>query len=279
MSTVTLEDARPMLEAEVRKEMATKKVYDLSQAYDDARSKGANLADAAQKAGVPVATVGPVTQQGGGLDNQPVPGLNPRILEEAFALPPGGESELSESGDGEYFAVKVEKVLPPSMPPLAEIRPALVAEWMRQEIAHRIEARANDLSARVKKGEKLDAVAASAGYPVTRLAGLSRQSAGQDPSMPREILGRAFATRPGEVFVGPTTNTYVIGQSSNVRMEATPIAAQATEAQRGQMTQAVFGELGAAAQIAARAKLKATADPAKARAAVGLEPEEAAQKK
>jgi peptidyl-prolyl cis-trans isomerase D len=271
----TLEDARPMLEAEIRKDMATQKVYDQSQAYDDAHSKGLNLADAAAKAGAPVVTVGPVSQQGAGPDNQPIPGLNPRILEEAFALPPGGESDLTEAGEGEYFAVKVEKIQPPSMPPLAEIRPQLAAEWVRQDIARRIEARANELAARVKKGEKLDAVAASAGYPVSRVAGLSRRTAGQDPTVPREVLARAFGTRPGEVFVGPTQSTYAIGESSNVRMDVTPIAAQMVEAQRGQMTQGVFGELGAAAQAAARTKLKVTADPAKARAAVGLEPEEA----
>jgi peptidyl-prolyl cis-trans isomerase D len=272
---VTLEEARPMLEAEIRKDQATEKVYAATQAYDDAHQKGATLAEAAQKAGAPVVTVGPVTQQGQDQNGQPIPGLNQRILEEAFAQPTGGESELSETGDGEYFAVKVERVIPAAVPPLDEVRPLITRAYIQQEIARRLEAKTNELVARIKKGESLDAVAASAGFPVSRVAGLTRQTAAQHQEIPREVLGRAFAAKPGEVFSGPTPNTFAVGQVSNVRMDPSPIAAQAAEGQRRQMTQEVFRELATAAQTAARTKLKVRADPAKARAAIGLEPEEA----
>jgi peptidyl-prolyl cis-trans isomerase D len=41
---VTLEQIRPQLEAELRKDAAAEKVYEMSQAYDDAHGGGANLA-------------------------------------------------------------------------------------------------------------------------------------------------------------------------------------------------------------------------------------------
>ncbi|THD68668.1 peptidylprolyl isomerase, partial [Phenylobacterium sp.] len=49
---VTLEEVKPALEAEIRKDQASEKVYALTQAYDDAHQGGANLAAAAAKAGV-----------------------------------------------------------------------------------------------------------------------------------------------------------------------------------------------------------------------------------
>src|SRR5688572_29124466 len=114
-----------MLEAEARKNAAAEKTYALSQAYDEAHQAGSSLPDAAQKAGVPTATIGPVTQQGMTLQGQPVPGMPPQLLEIAFGLPSGGESDLTDAGNGEYFAVRVEKVIPSALPTLAEVRPQL----------------------------------------------------------------------------------------------------------------------------------------------------------
>lgn len=270
---VTLDEVRPMLEAEVRKDAATAKVYAQSEAYDAEHQKTGSLAAAAQKVGAPTFTIGPVTQQGLNSEGQPTPGLNPRILEVAFGLPPGGESDLSETSEGEYFAVKVERVQPPSLPPLDGVRNELTGAWMRQEMARRLETRANELAARVRKGETLDAVGASAGFQVSRAAGVSRQTAGQFPNVPREIIARAFGTKANEVFTAPTQGfTIGVGTAGNVQMSSGPIAAQMAESVRVQMSQEVFREMAQAAQAGAAKKLKATANGERARAAVGLEP-------
>jgi peptidyl-prolyl cis-trans isomerase D len=274
--TVTLEEARPMLEAEIRKDMATEKVYTATQAYDDAHQAGQSMAQAAQKAGVTPVTVGPVTQQGVDANGQPAQGLNPRILEEAFQLPAGGESELIEGEGGAYFAVKVDKVQPAALPALSEIRTVLSKQWTQQQLAQRMQAKAKELTERVQKGEKLDAVAASAGASVVHAQGLSRRTAAQDPTHPREVLGRAFGAKAGEVFSTPTQAfTIAVGQVSNIQMQAGPEAAQIAENQRGQMNQMLAGELLESAQRGAREKVKVVTDPARARAAIGLEPEEA----
>jgi peptidyl-prolyl cis-trans isomerase D len=137
---VTLEEIRPALEAEVRKDAAVQKVDQLSQAYDDAHSKGATLAEAAQKAGVPVITVGPVAKNGVDPEGKPVPGLSEKIMDTAFSLPAGGESELVDAGNGEYFAVRADKVIPPAMRTLEEVRPDLTRAWLQREIVKRMQA-------------------------------------------------------------------------------------------------------------------------------------------
>lgn len=262
-----------MLEAEVRKDQAAERVYQLTQVYEDARQAGANLAEAARKAGVPITTVGPITREGQGLTAETARGLNPSILQQAFELPVGGESEVTEVGAGEFTAVRVERIIPSALPTLDEVRPRIVEAWRMREIDRALEARATELAARVRKGESLEAVAASGGYTVSRLNGLSRQTAGQDPTLPREVLVRGFTDKPGQVFTARLAPIgRAIGVAGNVQMVATPTAAQIAESQRPQMSQALFGELAQSAQLAARNRLKVRVDADRARAAVGMEP-------
>ncbi|MCW5761467.1 MAG: SurA N-terminal domain-containing protein, partial [Phenylobacterium sp.] len=117
---VTLEEARPMLEAEIRKDMVAEKVYAQTQAYDDAHQGGASMADAAAKAGVTVQTIGPISAQGVDDQGRQLQGFPPKILETAFGLPPGGESEITDLGEGAYFAEKVDRIVPPHVRPLEE---------------------------------------------------------------------------------------------------------------------------------------------------------------
>lgn len=272
---VTLDEARPMLEAEIRKDMISEKVYAQTQAYDDAHQGGASLPDAAKKAGVPFETVGPLSAQGIDDKRRQIQGMPPKILETAFSLPAGGESEITELGEGAYFVVRVEKIIAPHLQPLDEIRPIVTNAWTRREIARAMEARTETLVARVRKGEALETVAASAGYPVQRAPGLSRQTA--EPRVAdigREILARAFASKPREAWSTPTPNGFAVGRIDNVRMDTGPTAARMAEMNRGELAQAVFREIAESAQVYARTELKVRTDPARARAAAGFAPRE-----
>ena len=190
---VTLNEARPMLEAEIRKDQSAEKVYAQTQAYEDAHQGGASVADSAKKAGVPLQTIGPITAQAVDAQRRQLQGLPPKILETAFALPAGGESDITELGNGAYFVVRVERIVAAHVQPLEEIRPLVTTAWMRREIGRAMEARAATLTERLKKGEPLETVAS--GYAMVRVAGLSRQTA---ESRQAEV-GREGVSRPPDV--------------------------------------------------------------------------------
>lgn len=270
---VTIDQVRPQIEAELRKDAAAEKVYALSQAYEDARADGANLVEAAKKAGVPTFTIGPVTQQGQGQQGQPVPGLTPKMLELAYSLPAGGESEVQDAGEGNYFAVRVERIIPKALPPLAEVKPQLSRFWMMRELVKRMQTKADELAARVKKGESLDAVAASAGAKVVHVTNLDRQNAAQNTALSRDALGKAFSSKTGDVFTAEGTQFgLIVGKLEAVRPPNGPTLARITEDVRPQVTMALFRDLGGAARKAARTEVKAQVYPDKARAALGLPP-------
>lgn len=271
--TASLEDIRPQLEAELRRDAAAEKVYAMTQAYEDAHADGASLADAARKAGVQPVTVGPLTADGRTIQNQPIPGINPKILQAAFALAAGAESDLQELGNGEYFAVKVDRVVPKAMPPLAEVKPMLTQVWMQRETIKRLQARADALAERVKKGETLEAVAASAGAQVVRVPSLSRQTATQTTLLSRDGIMKAFSVKPGEVFTAEHTQPgLIVGKLEGVRAPPTAQLAPIAESARPQMTMGLFREIGDAARAAAKTEVNAKAYPEKARAALGLAP-------
>jgi peptidyl-prolyl cis-trans isomerase D len=270
---VTLDEIRPALEAEIRKDAATSKIDALTQAYDDAHTKGANLAEAAQKAGVPVIEVPPVAKQGLDQQGKPVAGLSQKILDTAFSLPAGGESELVDAGNGEYFAVRVDKMVPPAMPALADVKPQLTRAWMMRDLVTRLQAKAEELAARVKKGESLEAVAASAHLKVIPVTGLTRQSASQNQSIPQEVLAQAFTGKLGDVFTARDPQVgFVVGRIQAIRPGDPATLARAAEESRGQMSVAYVREMQSGAEAAARQEIKVKLDPERARAALGVEP-------
>ncbi len=274
---VTLEEIRPQLEAELRKDAAAERVYALSEKYDHAHAGGASLPEAAQKAGVPTVTIGPVSAQGGDPQNQPVGGVSPKLIQTAFGLPAGGESEVQDAGGGEYYAVRVEKIIPKALPPLADVKPMLTKAWMGREVAKRLTAKAEELIARVKKGESMEAVAASVGAHVEHANDLNRQTAGQNKDLSQEALGQAFAVKPGETFIAQNAKAFgvVIAKLDAIRPPTGETLARVTEGGRPQMSQAIFREISGDARKAARNIVKVKIYPDQARAALGVEPVDA----
>jgi peptidyl-prolyl cis-trans isomerase D len=269
---VSFEEARPAIEAELRKDAAGDKVYALTQAYDDAHQKGANLAEAAQKAGVTPITLGPVSRDGRDQQGQPLQGLPQKLTDAAFGLPAGGESEVTDAGNGEYFAVRVDKIIPPAMPSLASIRPQLAQAWTMRQLVQSLQAKADSLAARVRKGESLEAVGASAGVRLVHAPGVDRRTGEQNPLMSQEILGNAFGAKPGDVFVARGRNAIVVGRVDAIHSGDPATLAGMTEQARPQMTATVFREVGESAQAAARRAVKVRIDYNRAREAIGLQP-------
>ncbi|MDP1631468.1 MAG: SurA N-terminal domain-containing protein [Caulobacter sp.] len=276
--TATLEEHRAEIEAKVRGDLAGAKISDLSKVYEDAHEAGATLPEAARKAGAPLATYAPMTADGRGQDGRPIPGVPPQAIKAAFELPQGGESDIQEAGEGEYFAVRVDRIVPPAMPPMATVRPQLVKTLKLRREAERMQTKADELVARVAKGESLDAVAASVGAKVDRVSGLSRATMQEHQALGRELVGAALSSKKGEPFAArAATFGIAVGVVTAVRTGDPDQVAQATEQGIAQFSQELFGDIGESARIYARAKLKTQVNLERARLAIGIDPVMAAK--
>jgi peptidyl-prolyl cis-trans isomerase D len=274
----TLDQVKADLDAQVRSDEAAAKVYDQVQKYDDAHTGGAPMADAAKAAGATLVQLGPVTAQGQDTTAKPIPGLTPKLLKEAFNLQAGAETDMEDDGKGEYFAVRVDKITPPATPTLAEIRDPLTKYFQAKAMNQAMQAKADELVQAIKKGQSLDAAAASVGSPVGHAPNVTRAAMTQNRSIGPELGGKLLTAKAGDVVDGQTAQGAVMVARIDA-VGAAPVAdaAKAVVAQNRGFSAQLLQDLGGLASTAARAAVKPTIDAARARTALGLSAEDAAK--
>ena len=276
--------AHAQIEAELRQSQAVDKVYDLSQKFDDLRQGGASIPVAATKLGLTAIEVGPVPADG----KDPVTGvMNPelsqKLLASAFQLQQGGDSEVEQDGDkGEYYAVHVDQVLPPSLPGLDEpgMRPALTQAFVREAIVTALQQKGAAAQAALKAGQSLDVVASANGAKVAHQAGLTRAAAQQlNQTYGQDFLAATFDGKAGGVFAvgSDPLKGLVVGHLDAVKPADPKQVAQVLELVRQRATQSYIGGLQDAARAAAVKMVKPTSDLTLARNAMGVDPAVAAR--
>jgi peptidyl-prolyl cis-trans isomerase D len=266
-----LDEVRARIEGEVRHDAAVEKVYEQVKKYEDARTGGASLAEAAKVAGVtPIVVPVPITAQGMTLQSQQT-NIPPPMLQSAFSLPQGGESDVQDAGQGEYFAIRVDKVNPSALATLAEAKAPASQIYMLDEMRKRMIAKGEELAGRIRKGEAVAAVARSVGAEATRGADVRRDGAGQALTQP--VVTAIFEAKSGETLVVPDDQLGVVVAKVEGVVAGDPMElARGVETQRSTLRNNLFNDIGYAARNAARDAVKPKVDYARARAALSLEP-------
>lgn len=263
-----LSEARAAIEAKLKQEQATDLVFDQVTRFEEARKAGASIAEAARKVGAKLAPVPPVTKDGRLPNGQRYP-APPQVLETLYAQPKGGESDVEDVGQAQYFALRTEDVLPSSLPKLEEMRPALTQLWMQQEMVRRMQEKAAALAERIAKGEAIAAVAASVGAPLRTATGIERENGSQGLTSP--MIGQIFTKKRGETFTAPSPFGMAVGQVSALHAVAPVVAARAVEDARPSITLGVLEGVGGLAREAIRKDIKVRIDKDKINAALGVE--------
>jgi peptidyl-prolyl cis-trans isomerase D len=144
---------------------------------------------------------------------------------------------------------------------------------MSQEMTKRLRAKADALAGRVRKGEDINAVAASIGTRPEKIPGLTRQGAGQGGPLSQEGFAQAFSAGNGGVFVAPAPGAFalMVGKVDRISPPAVAENARAVEQVRPQLGMTLFNEIGAQMPRYARSVLKVRTDPELARQTLGVE--------
>lgn len=265
----TLAEVREQVIAELRAEDARASVYRRVEAYEKARQDGKTLDVAVREVGARVIRIPAIRQDGKLRNGQDInPALPPQLIQTMWSLGKGAESEVVDMGQGQYFVVRLDDILPAALPPLEGIREPLAQQWVLRENARLLSARASALAARVRGGEDLAAVAASVGAKVQTATGLSRQSAEQNG---QGVIAGVFGSGRGEPFSQQNTaDTFVIGRTDRITAAVPALAAPMAEQFRQRMGGDHVNAVGEAAIAAAAARSKAEFDEPLARTSLGL---------
>lgn len=265
----TLTDVREQVIQELRAEDARAAVYARVEAYEKARQAGKTLDAAVTEVGARIIQVPAIRQDGKLRNGQDInPPLPPQLVQTMWTLGKGGESEVIDMGQGQYFVVRVDEVTPAALPPLEAIRAPLAEQWVLRENVRLLTTRANALAARVRGGEDLAAVAASAGATVQTGTGLNRQSIQQ---YGQGVVQGMFSSGRGQVFSQQNTaDSFVIGRTDRITAAPAVLAAPMAEEFRQRMASDNVNAVGELALKTASERSKARYDEALARAALGL---------
>jgi len=268
--TATLESVRDAVIQELQLEDARARVFERVEAYEKARSDGKTLAQAVAEVGARIVQLPPFTQDGRLPDGQPL-NAPPQILENTWALAQGAESEVVDAGQGQYFVVRLDQIQAAALPALAEVREPLAQRWTQRENARRLTALAEQLAARVRGGDAIAAVAASAGATVITRTGV-QQNAESQTDLGEGTLQGLFGQGRGQVFTGPASDTsYVVGRVDAVRAANPATSAPLADQIRPRISQEFVGGIGELLVGAAATRSGAESDPALALEALGID--------
>lgn len=265
----TLESAREALIQELRAEDIKGMVFKRVEDFEKAREGGKSLADAATQVGARIVQLPPFTAEGQLPDGQRL-NAPPQIYSTAYGLAKGAESDVVDAGQGQYFALRLDDIKPASLPTLAEVRAPLAQQWTLRENAKRLAAKAEELAARIRSGQDIAAVAASAGAQVTSGAAVRRDRAAQEQMGQGVVMG-LFGQGRGQVFVQPQSEaSYVVGRVDQIHAATPALAAPMAEQARARLSEDLANAMTEQAADAAAARVRARNNPDQAREALGL---------
>lgn len=270
----TLASSREAIVQELREEAMRGQTYDAVERYEQARQDGASLAEAVEAAGARVIDLPPFTEDGRLPNGQPLNAPEP-VLRSAYAQDEGGESDVIDAGQGQYFVVRVNEVTPAAMPSLDDVREPLVQNWLQRENARRLAALADELAGRVRGGESIAEVAASVNAELVTHTGVQQNEETQT-QVGQGVMRGLFSQGVEQVFSGQQDGqSFVVGRVDRIRAPVAALAAPRAEQIRPQMSMQAAEALGDGARAAAADQMNVRTWPDRALNALGIAPSQA----
>lgn len=214
-------EAKAEILARHQNSQASDRVYRIGEHVDDAIAGGLPLGETAKKFGLTVTKIAAVDAAGRGPTGKTValPLASARVLKLAFATDKGRATRVIHLDDGSIFALAVNRITPPRIKTLPEVKPQVIADVAVQERREATQKKAHALAASVSKERPLQAAAAADGITLTLSKPFGRQGNGK---LPQDLVDKLFAAKPGAVVsaIGKE-GAYVAELRTVIRSKAT----------------------------------------------------------
>jgi len=198
----SFDQVKDAIRADLVKARSSAKVTDLANAFEDVRGSGTSLNEAAAKEGLMVHHVQAVDKEGNTPEKTKadIP-KQPQFLDQVFRTETGEESDLFQTDDGQYYAVKVTGITPPAVRPLDSVREEVKEGWTNEQRAKLLQTKSQQLVADARKSGSLADASKSIGHAAVTSMLLKRGETGDVFSM--ELINQIFAEPPGAIVSGP----------------------------------------------------------------------------
>ncbi len=246
----TLAEARPAIEAELRRRATDTAVADLVARIEDGVDAGKSFADLARENGLTIVTEPAMTAEGA-VDNSAaaVDPARAALAAKAFRHEPGDGAAVEDLGEGRLVAIETMQVLRAAPAPLAEVRAVVAASAARDKALAAARGTAEAIVAETRKSGDFAAAVAKRGLAAPQpLAGSRLQVAG-NPNV-SEVVRIFLQTPAGTVRVVPSPQGWVLIHVAAIVPGDLTAESEVVEGSRRELAAALPAEFG---EVLARA--------------------------
>jgi peptidyl-prolyl cis-trans isomerase D len=199
------------LRAELAKQEAADLLQDAVDKFDQARTGGMPVEEAAKNSGLDVIEIDKVSAQGATAQGGPAPvvGETPDLLKAAFQAPADEPTDFVPTQDGGYALVRVDKIYPPGVRTFDEVKPILEQGWKSQKIGDQMRALSDAVKKAVEGGKSFAAAAAANKLHVVAASQKLDRRAIQMSDIPA-LVQQAFAAKEGDIVTAPDRSGSVL---------------------------------------------------------------------
>lgn len=216
-----LDEVREELLREMKLERAADLLFELANKVEDELAGGASLADTAQRLDLQLRTIEAIDVTGRDKAGKPVAELLAagEFLRAAFEAAAGTETPITETDQGGYFILRVDRIIPPTLRPLDAVREQVIAAWTASELAGAARRKAEEVSEKVQIGADMASLGKELRLEVRTTAALNRDAVDADPALSALTLATLFRLGPGQVSIGetPAGDAHVVARLKEIR--------------------------------------------------------------
>ncbi len=224
----SLDDVKDQIKQQLALQLAGAKITDMVNAFEDARSGGADIATAAKKVGMHSGRIAAVDRSGLGPDGQKLADLppDPEFIATAFTQEVGEDNDPFPAKSGAYYDIKVDGTTPAKLKPLDQVKADALAAWTVDEKTKQVAVKAQALAAQAQKDGSLAGIAKELKIPVQQSPALSRETS--DTTFSAALISQLFEAPAGGVVEAAqgTGGNYIIAKVTGIAHPQTPNSAQ-----------------------------------------------------
>jgi peptidyl-prolyl cis-trans isomerase D len=176
----SFDEVKAQIKAEIAASQAKGEARKLHDKIEDLRSSGKTLAQAAQELGLQTQIF--VTDAAGagkavnGQPGAPIAALagSPELVKAVFASDVGVDNDSVSRKDGGFSWFEIGAIEPSRVPPLDEVKAAVIRSLQESQAQRDLAAKANELARKIDAGESLAALAAANGVKPQQALGFKR---------------------------------------------------------------------------------------------------------
>ena len=214
----TFDEMKADLAQTLRLERASERIFTIGNRLEDAIIGGVKLEDAGAEFGLKPLVIEAVDSTGNTRAGVPpaIPGFD-QVVAAAFGLNEGGVSQLIELQGGDLALVRVDRIIPPELKPLADIRDEVAAAWSQDQAKAKAHEQARLAMERVRSGADLATVATELGGELGRTEPLTRDGKNRG-ALPQGLIGALFSMKNiGELTTADTPTGVVVARLAEIR--------------------------------------------------------------